>query len=128
MPSSHALFMTTFAVYISCCFYLFRQSLKPNEKILYPLVLWAGTLSCIAGRVYLQYHYIEQVLVGAAMGLCYGLMLFGLYRSAPHSPRKFRLLSFQLKDSFWLRKSMKLCDFEAQALDYYYRHPDFLRA
>lgn len=92
MPSSHAQFMTYFAVYLTL-FLVFRHS--PTYAGSYPysdfllrtaltVGLCASAVAVSASRVYLSYHTPRQVLAGSATGLVCALGWFvvtGLLRS-----------------------------------------------
>ncbi|GLI80929.1 hypothetical protein PoHVEF18_009296 [Penicillium ochrochloron] len=92
MPSSHAQFMTYFAVYLTL-FLVFRHS--PTYAGSYPysnfllrtaltVGLCASAVAVSASRVYLSYHTPRQVLAGSATGLACALGWFvvtGLLRS-----------------------------------------------
>lgn len=76
MPSSHAQFLAFFSVYLSL-FLLIRHSPHPSDthspttfiqRI--GLALWSVVFAAVvcASRVYLSYHTIHQVLVGACVG------------------------------------------------------------
>lgn len=76
MPSSHAQFMTFFAVYLTL-FLLFRHTPSPMNAYPYCDVLLRGAVtvgicaSAVAvsvSRVYLNYHTPRQVLAGCGAG------------------------------------------------------------
>lgn len=91
MPSSHAQFMTYFAIYMSL-FLVFRHS--PSYAGSYPysdfllrtaltVGLCASAVAVSASRVYLNYHTPRQVLAGSAVGLvcaCGWFVVTGLLR------------------------------------------------
>lgn len=91
MPSSHAQFMTYFAIYMSL-FLVFRHS--PSYAGSYPysdfllraaltVGLCASAVAVSASRVYLSYHTPRQVLAGSAVGLvcaCGWFVVTGLLR------------------------------------------------
>ncbi|EPS28590.1 hypothetical protein PDE_03536 [Penicillium oxalicum 114-2] len=91
MPSSHAQFMTYFAVYMSL-FLAFRHS--PSYAGSYPysdfllrsaliVGLCASAVAVSASRVYLSYHTPQQVLAGSAAGFlcaCGWFVVTGLLR------------------------------------------------
>ncbi|KAJ5092402.1 Phosphatidic acid phosphatase type 2/haloperoxidase [Penicillium alfredii] len=91
MPSSHAQFITFFAVYLTL-FILFRHT--PAYASPYPycgvllrgavtLVLCAGAIAVASSRVYLNYHTPRQVLAGCAAGFvcaCGWFVVTGLLR------------------------------------------------
>lgn len=92
MPSSHAQFMTYFAVYLTL-FLVFRHS--PIYAGSYPysdfllraaltVGLCASAVAVSASRVYLSYHTPRQVLAGSAAGVvcaCGWFVVTGLLRS-----------------------------------------------
>ena len=92
MPSSHAQFMTYFAIYLTL-FLVFRHS--PSYAGSYPcsdfllrtaltLGLCAIAVAVSASRVYLNYHTPRQVLAGSAAGLvcaCGWFVVTSLLRS-----------------------------------------------
>ncbi|KAL8788992.1 MAG: hypothetical protein Q9213_001401 [Squamulea squamosa] len=86
MPSSHAQFLAFFSVYLSL-FLLFRHSPHPsnthtpttvNERLL--LAAWSCIFAATvcASRVYLQYHTVNQVLVGCFVGALTAIAWFGV--------------------------------------------------
>jgi dolichyldiphosphatase len=91
MPSSHAQFMTFFAVYLSL-FLLLRHT--PSYASAYPYCdfilrgaltvgLCAGAVAVSASRVYLNYHTPRQVLAGCGAGFvcaCGWFVITGLLR------------------------------------------------
>lgn len=91
MPSSHAQFMTYFAVYLTL-FLVFRHS--PSYASSYPcsdfllrsistVGLCASAVAVSASRVYLSYHTTRQVLAGSAAGFvcaCGWFVVTGLLR------------------------------------------------
>lgn len=79
MPSSHAQFVSFFAIYL--CLFLFcrhkpawrrsQTSLHTLERVVTVLVLGTGCVVVSASRIYLNYHTQRQVLAGCAVGsLC----------------------------------------------------------
>lgn len=93
MPSSHAQFITFFAVYLSL-FLVFRHT--PTYAAEYPYcnfllrtVVTAGlavaAVGVSASRIYLNYHTPKQVLAGCAAGLvcaCGWFMISSLLRNS----------------------------------------------
>lgn len=91
MPSSHAQFMTFFAVYLTL-FLLFRHT--PTYASAYPYCdfllrgaltvgLCASAVAVSASRVYLNYHTPRQVLAGCGAGFvcaCGWFVITGLLR------------------------------------------------
>ncbi|KAJ5368183.1 dolichyldiphosphatase [Penicillium cataractarum] len=91
MPSSHAQFMTYFAIYMSL-FLVFRHS--PSYAGSYPysdfllrtaltVGLCASAVAVSASRVYLSYHTPRQVLAGSVVGFacaCGWFVVTGLLR------------------------------------------------
>ncbi|KAL8856800.1 MAG: hypothetical protein Q9178_006637 [Gyalolechia marmorata] len=86
MPSSHAQFVVFFCVYLTL-FLLFRHSPHPsdthrpttlNERLL--LATWSFVFAAMvcASRVYLQYHTVNQVLVGSIVGAVTAIAWFGV--------------------------------------------------
>lgn len=86
MPSSHAQFVAFFSVYLTL-FLLFRHLPHPsdthtpttlNERLLLSAssVMFAATVC--ASRVYLQYHTVNQVLVGCFVGVSTAIAWFGV--------------------------------------------------
>lgn len=92
MPSSHAQFITYFAVYLTL-FLLYRHS--PKYAGAYPYCdfllrvaatggLAAAAVGVSASRIYLSYHTPKQVLAGSAVGLmcaCSWFMVTSILRS-----------------------------------------------
>ncbi|KAI9934040.1 hypothetical protein ASPWEDRAFT_36026 [Aspergillus wentii DTO 134E9] len=77
MPSSHAQFMTYFAVYMSL-FLIFRHkpSIQANRfescllaRVVLALALCIGAAGVAISRIYLNYHTPRQVLAGCAAGI-----------------------------------------------------------
>lgn len=93
MPSSHAQFMTFFAVYLTL-FLVFRHT--PAYTGAYPYCdfllrlaatvgLAAAAVGVSASRVYLSYHTPKQVLAGCTAGLvcaCGWFVITGMLRSS----------------------------------------------
>lgn len=91
MPSSHAQFMTYFAIYLTL-FLVFRHS--PSYAGSYPysdfllrtalaVGLCASAVAVSASRVYLSYHTPRQVLAGSGVGFicaCSWFVVTGLLR------------------------------------------------
>ncbi|KAL8910434.1 MAG: hypothetical protein Q9171_004272 [Xanthocarpia ochracea] len=86
MPSSHAQFVVFFCMYLTL-FLLFRHSPHPsdthtpttlNERLL--LAAWSFVFAAMvcASRVYLQYHTVNQVLVGSLVGAVTAIAWFGV--------------------------------------------------
>ena len=119
MPSSHALFMATFAIYITLCIIEFRQSLHPFELFFHISSLYLISFLCIIGRVYLNYHFLDQIIVGSIIGLFYGTFLYFLYRFCSPFVCKIRILGFGFKNSSNIRKVYKLSFFEEFSLNYF---------
>lgn len=100
MPSSHAQFMTYFAVYIGL-FVLARHRPKPRkgsgqgregaygalssfmpsqyaQQMLTALLLVINAAMVAASRIYLNYHTPKQVLVGCCAGTAFALVWYAL--------------------------------------------------
>ncbi|KAL8672632.1 MAG: hypothetical protein Q9168_002908 [Polycauliona sp. 1 TL-2023] len=86
MPSSHAQFLAFFSIYLSL-FLLFRHSPHPSathtpttliQRILLSIstIFFAATVC--ASRIYLQYHTVNQVLVGCFVGVSTAVAWFGV--------------------------------------------------
>ncbi|KAJ0425315.1 hypothetical protein BJY00DRAFT_205586 [Aspergillus carlsbadensis] len=88
MPSSHAQFVSFFAVYMGL-FLLFRQSLSPTNqgpifRIIASLGIAFAATAVAISRIYLTYHTTRQVLAGCAVGVVFALAWFhftGLLRT-----------------------------------------------
>ncbi|CAO1443990.1 unnamed protein product [Diamesa hyperborea] len=81
MPSSHAQFMFFFTTYtiLFCIKRLHQNSLV--EKLIRVLVISTCIISTALicyGRIYLLYHTLSQVIVGALLGLAFGGFWFTL--------------------------------------------------
>lgn len=95
MPSSHSQFMCFFAQYVLLFIFIrlhhMNNSGARTERILRFLVLvacWAASFLVCFGRIYLQYHNVQQVLVGALVGVIVGTLWFILthYFLTPYFP------------------------------------------
>lgn len=86
MPSSHAQFVAFFSVYLTL-FLLVRHKPHPSdthkpttvaERLL--LAAWSVVFAATvcASRVYLQYHTVNQVLVGSLVGIFTAVAWFGV--------------------------------------------------
>ncbi|KAL3458696.1 hypothetical protein BJX64DRAFT_219223 [Aspergillus heterothallicus] len=80
MPSSHAQFVSFFAVYMGL-FLLFRQS--PNSsnqgpifRVIASLGIAIAASAVAVSRIYLTYHTTRQVLAGCAVGVLFALFWF----------------------------------------------------
>ncbi|CEL01704.1 Putative PAP2 domain protein [Aspergillus calidoustus] len=108
MPSSHAQFVSFFAVYMGL-FLLFRQSSSPANqgpisRAIASLGIALAATAVAVSRIYLTYHTPRQVLAGCAVGVVFALAWFqftGLLRSygwiewgLDHSTARF----FRLRD------------------------------
>ncbi|OJJ43835.1 hypothetical protein ASPZODRAFT_876470 [Penicilliopsis zonata CBS 506.65] len=89
MPSSHAQFVTYFAIYISL-FILFRHVPSPTTGHSFLTRLFVAIAACVGAgavatsRIYLNYHTPKQVLVGCAAGAFCAMSWFfitGILRS-----------------------------------------------
>ncbi|XP_053694663.1 dolichyldiphosphatase 1-like [Sabethes cyaneus] len=83
MPSSHSQCMCFFAQYVLLFIFIRLHHMNNNnaraERLVRLLVLavcWAVTFLVCFGRVYLQYHSLQQVLVGALVGMIVGTLWF----------------------------------------------------
>lgn len=93
MPSSHAQFITYFAVYLAL-FLTYRHtpayaSAYPYSSFLVRAVATAGLAAAATGvsasRIYLNYHTPKQVLAGSAAGFvcaCAWFVVTGMLRSS----------------------------------------------
>ena len=86
MPSSHAQFVAFFSVYLTL-FLLFRHSPHPsdthtpttlNQRILLAAWSFVFAATVCTSRVYLQYHTVNQVLVGCFVGVFTAVAWFGV--------------------------------------------------
>jgi dolichyldiphosphatase len=76
MPSNHAQFMFHFAIYY-CMQLLFRSwSLPFQFRVIYSLLVVTAAVTVCYTRIHLQYHNVEQVLVGALIGSATGFIWF----------------------------------------------------
>ncbi|KAL8997129.1 MAG: hypothetical protein Q9169_003512 [Polycauliona sp. 2 TL-2023] len=86
MPSSHAQFVAFFSIYLSL-FLLLRHSPHPSathtpttftQRLLlsFSAIVFAATVC--ASRIYLQYHTVNQVLVGSFVGVFTAVAWFGV--------------------------------------------------
>lgn len=76
MPSSHSQFMGFFAAY--AVLYIKYRIVETDwslKKARMTLVLATSIAVCVS-RVYLTYHTVEQVLVGASLGTAFGALWF----------------------------------------------------
>lgn len=84
MPSSHAQFITFFAIYLSL-FFVFRHT--PTYASTYPYCnfllraavavgLTVAAVGVSASRIYLNYHTPKQVLAGCTAGVAYAFGWF----------------------------------------------------
>lgn len=93
MPSSHAQFVTFFAVYL--CLFLFsrhkparhtlRSKLHILERLITVISLTIGCIFVAGSRIYLNYHTKRQVLAGCGVGIFCALAWFfvtGFLRTA----------------------------------------------
>ena len=72
MPSDHSQFIAFFAAYVTCyC----RGS---REGAVWITAAWVGSVVVIFSRVYLGYHTVRQVVVGAAVGAIVGMAWYAL--------------------------------------------------
>ena len=126
MPSSHAQFVSFFAVYLSL-FLVIRHQPHPSqthtplsffERTLVSLLALASAATVCASRIYLNYHTPRQVLVGCAAGAGIAVVWFmvmayvrqsGLLEWALDTDlaKKFRIrdlaITEDLMDAGWLR-------------------------
>ncbi|KAI4223269.1 MAG: hypothetical protein L6R36_005560 [Xanthoria steineri] len=86
MPSSHAQFVAFFSVYLTL-FLLFRHKPHPSdthtpttlaERLLLAAWSFVFAATVCASRVYLQYHTVNQVLVGSLVGALTAVAWFGV--------------------------------------------------
>ncbi|KAL2855413.1 hypothetical protein BJY01DRAFT_204108 [Aspergillus pseudoustus] len=126
MPSSHAQFVSFFAVYMGL-FLLSRHSPNlANDSLIFRIVaslgIALGSTAVAVSRIYLTYHTTRQVLAGCAVGVVFALAWFsftGFLRSygwvewgLDHSvARLFRLrdlvVSEDLAEAGWQRWETK---------------------
>lgn len=76
MPSNHAQFMFHFSVFYSLQLLLRSWSLPFHFRCIYSLLILVIAVGVSFTRVYLQYHTVGQVLVGALIGSITGLIWF----------------------------------------------------
>ncbi|EFQ97269.1 dolichyldiphosphatase [Nannizzia gypsea CBS 118893] len=86
MPSSHSQFMGYFAIFFTL-FLLVRHTPSSSirsgyismvERVGLSALACAGALAVALSRIYLNYHTLEQVMAGTAIGVVYGFTWFGI--------------------------------------------------
>ncbi|XP_055642935.1 dolichyldiphosphatase 1-like [Toxorhynchites rutilus septentrionalis] len=109
MPSSHSQFMCFFAQYVLLFIFIRLHHMNNNnaraERLVRLFVLavcWAATFLVCFGRIYLQYHSLQQVLVGALVGMIFGTLWFILihYFLTPYFPM---VVSWRVSELLLLR-------------------------
>lgn len=73
MPSNHSQFMGYFAVFYSIQFLYNSPSLSEHFRRIYALLLAALAILVCFSRIYLQYHTVDQVAIGFAVGAFCGI-------------------------------------------------------
>jgi len=106
MPSSHSQFMFFFSTY-TILFLLKRlHHNSPLEKIVRGIVIVAclvGTVLVCYGRIYLLYHTLSQVFVGAIIGAILGVTWF-MFVHAILTPYVFpRIVSWKISELLLIR-------------------------
>ena len=87
MPSMHCQFLSFFTLFLSLCLTL-RWRVTLFYKLFYLTGLYALLLLTCVSRVYLMYHTLRQVIVGAAIGALLGVVWYHLTnRVSPHINR-----------------------------------------
>ena len=74
MPSSHSQFVWYFAIYGLLCLSVSRQN--PWIRLIYAMGMVGGATGVSISRVWLDYHTVDQVLVGASVGSVIGILWF----------------------------------------------------
>jgi len=113
MPSSHAQFMSFFALYLTFFAYV---RLKPHESenfILRKHVLALSALLCAAfvavSRIYLHYHTVEQVAAGLVVGGVAGMCWFFIVVTFL-MPCAQQFVNTKLAEYFLIRDSSSIPD------------------
>ncbi|XP_058823956.1 dolichyldiphosphatase 1-like [Topomyia yanbarensis] len=109
MPSSHSQCMCFFAQYVLLFIFIRLHHMNNNNaraerlvRILVLVMCWVVTILVCFGRIYLQYHSLSQVLVGAFVGIFIGTFWFFLthYVLTPYFPM---VVSWRVSELFLLR-------------------------
>lgn len=78
MPSAHSQFMGFFATYLLLRLWLQWRGVCALKKSIASLIILVVSISVVFARVYLNYHNVEQVLVGSSIGCSLGATFFFL--------------------------------------------------
>lgn len=105
MPSAHSQFMGFFAGYFMCIVLLKINHLSNNQKSLAAMVLVLISAGVACSRVYLMYHTVEQVIVGALFGAFLGVLYFIITSIARDIGLVDWILSWPLIKVFYIKDS-----------------------
>lgn len=72
MPSAHSQFMGFFGMYVGLRVWFQWGGLSKVHKILASILILVAAIGVIFSRVYLGYHTLKQVVVGASIGALFG--------------------------------------------------------
>uniref|UniRef100_A0A2M4BXD6 Dolichyldiphosphatase n=1 Tax=Anopheles marajoara TaxID=58244 RepID=A0A2M4BXD6_9DIPT len=110
MPSSHSQFMCFFATYVLLFIFIRLHHMNNSssariERIVRLLMLaicWVAAFLVCFGRVYLLYHSVRQVMVGALIGTVTGGLWFALTHCVltPYFPM---VVTWRISELFLLR-------------------------
>ncbi|XP_058129958.1 dolichyldiphosphatase 1-like [Anopheles ziemanni] len=110
MPSSHSQFMCFFATYVLLFIFIRLHHMNNSnsarlERLVRLLVLaicWTAAFLVCFGRIYLLYHTLNQVLIGAFVGMVMGVLWFLLTHCVltPYFPM---VVTWRISELFLLR-------------------------
>lgn len=106
MPSSHSQFMGFFAVYVSL--YLSNRGIRKHFFLRctrVAIIIAVSTGVCVS-RIFLAYHTVLQVLVGAIIGILYGTCWFWMFSVLRRYGVVDWTLDLRLSKYFWLKDTV----------------------
>ncbi|MFS8004431.1 putative phosphatidate phosphatase [Helianthus anomalus] len=111
-PSNHSQYMFFFATYLTLLTYKKMGIMFRKQMLLVGLVVWPLALLTMYSRVYLGYHTVAQVFVGAGLGVFLGGLWFWVVNSLlieffPAIEESFFGRWFYVKDTSHIPNSLK---------------------